>query len=64
MLWNFGKIVENHNFTLGIILQNCFAPIYQIFWSGMSIASGGYSNSGAQSKDFQKLMFSKQEKEL
>ena len=59
MFWHFGKIVENHN-----VGKNCFAPIYQIFWSGMSIASGGYSNSGAQGKDFQKLMFSKQEKEL
>ena len=28
------------------------------------ISSGGYSNSGARGKDFQKLMFSKKEKEL
>ena len=26
--------------------------------------SGGYSNSGARGQDFQKLMFSKKEKEL
>ena len=28
------------------------------------VTSGGYSNSGAQGKDFQKLMFTKKEKEL
>ena len=30
----------------------------------ISICSGGYSNSETRGKDFQKLMFSKKEKEL
>ena len=47
------------------LLKSCARRSFS-FTCGISqvFASGGYSNSGAPGKDFQKLMFSKKEKEL
>ena len=59
----FNKLLLNFTKTYNMIriIPNCKLK-YKAKNFKISICSGGYSNSGARGKDFQKLMFSKKEK--